>query len=1319
MYKILLYHHRSGFETDFPTEASRTLYDGTAPRNDLTILTGNGKNSITELPTFDFTILPNHPLYDEIVKFKTWITVYCNNNVRFHGRVMTDSGDFYGQKQVSCEGALGCLLDSVLDPIKAVNETPEARLRRLIAAHNAQMNPANDATAEPYKCFTVGIVNVDNANVSKKFDKVEGYSQTRSLIDSKLLNEFKGYLRVRYVDGINYLDWIKEFGETNAQPVKMAVNMLDRSMEESADGYYTVLLPVGNNNKTITGKYLKDDTAIARYGRIFKAQSFTSKDGKKNLLEEAQKEFAKRGSNMPLSAHIKAVDMYLLGQTGAAEILCGQKLTNVEDRTGALFTDLTVAEHNYDILNPANDEFVMENQEAIDKRHTESGNGTISSRAGRGSADLFAETKDLTRNYNNLTLEVRNNYLLHADSIKESSKTHEIITGIFDLMADETNVRTTDENVTTVKFKKHYPSRSYGSGDYVRENDKTYIFLQAFDPEHDVPEEDRTEYNNYPIRYLLEHEIIFETGYGESVDVKSIYGTRTYQDSQGATTVIQDVTGILVDKVRPTIIPFAENTQFHEGDYVNYNQKIYRCLFNHKGPFTLEHFGYVCEAEDQGNLWKYEPVYQRDEQGNFVYNVITGEKEYQIVDGNLEGIPVTNPIKSIQRRTQTEFYDVIGNVSTYQAQATDFSELANYSVGQVVKRNGKFYRFIQAHNAKPWDFDDVETLAESTVVNGQQMFTMTSVGGSTLFHNETEIDQIVGEVEVVQTKDLDGKVVGRNLYIKNGSGLRSRNEQGVEVGIFENGQLNAGLLVTSLNNNTSIIKAMQFKTTRQYEVGDLVQNGSTIYRCTVRHKGQWDDSHFTAVSGYIAKLSADVVDLGTYATVEKLDATIINVEYLTSSTAEHINVYADSLYADEIVLNEGGTVYADNFHGSADGYVQAGEILYGNTDLGDSVTGFGTATYPTGQDYDVSIPFYTVSTPAGSQDPAGSINFSIANTAKYRADVGIASSGSINTSSAWTNDGEGGGYYKPIRATAKNGSYADATVSLPTITVDGALNSVTATAELKAYGPAISGTAYAVSVAKNLYLKQLDNAVYLTNANATPVPSGTSQNTLAKLDVSGVYNSGWDDAAVSMGLGAASSETEYNSWTTGYTPVTVASGTGYRVYITKSDGQSVAGIKFLVPAQTAGGISSIAPSGVPEAAYNQMTNYEEKTISSQTGFYTVVAVPNSGSNKGIRFKIPPDTSSNVTIVDDDNAITPTVINSSETNKIKLTGATRTASGVNAEVTVTLSNGKRLRRTITGIANGFSRITSPTLYYWSSTQRDYVEYTEYRAYKFTG
>ena len=253
----------------------------------------------------------------------------------------------------------------------------------------------------------------------------------------------------------------------------------------------------------------------------------------------------------------------------------------------------------------------------------------------------------------------------------------------------------------------------------------------------------------------------------------------------------------------------------------------------------------------------------------------------------------------------------------------------------------------------------------------------------------------------------------------------------------------------------------------------------------------------------------------------------------------------------------------------------------------DAVTSFGTPTYPTGQSYDVSIPFYTLGTPAGSQNPAGSINFSIANTAKYRADVGIASSGSINTSSAWTNDGEGGGYYKPIRATAKNGSYADATVSLPTITVDGALNSATATAELRAYGPAISGTAYAVSVAKNLYLKLSGNTVYLTNANATPVISGTSQNTLAMLDVSGVYNSGWDNAAVSMGMGAASSEAEYNSWTTGYTPVTVSYGTGYRVYITKSDGQSVAGVKFIVPPK--GSISGITLRS--SSVFDQSSNY--------------------------------------------------------------------------------------------------------------------------------
>lgn len=1068
MYRVMLYHYRDDFETDFPTDASRTLYDASNPSDTVTLLTGTGKNSITELPTFDFTILPNHPLYNEIVKFKTWVTVYRNSTVLFHGRVISDGLDFYGQKTVSCEGALGCLLDSVIDPLPAITETPKAHLQKIIAAHNTLMRTT--PYPEPYKCFTVGNVTVSVADTSKKFEKVEGYSQARSLIDDHLLNDYKGYLAVRYDGGTMYLDWLKNFNRENSQPIKMAVNMLDRTLEESADEYYTVMLPVGSKNTTIDGKYLQDAAAIKKYGRIFKAESFGDSKKKSDLLAKAQKEFNKRGTNLPLSVHIKAVDMSLLGGD-VDELLAGDHLTNVEDRTGALFTDLTIAEHNYDIFNPANDEFVMENQEAIDKRNTSSGNGTISSRAGRGSRDLFDDTRSLYRHYDNLTLDVKDTYTLTADTIHENSKYHQIITGVFETLADESNVRSETDNIKTVKFKIFYPSNTYGKDDYVRRGDKTYIFTGQYEPSLYDPE---TAWSQ-----VVEKGLVQETDLGESVDIKSIYGTHTHQDATGTTTVVQDVTGIQVNKTKPEITDFNVDTEYKEGDYVRYNDKIFRCLWNHKGKFTGDHFAYVAEKEDESDIFTYTPVYKTDELGNTVMNLITGEAEYQLVDGNLDGVPISNPIKSITRRTQTEFYDVIGTTDTYQSVTNTFDPTKSYAVGQAVKHDGKFYRFIVAHpgtqqNPLPWDWDHVEPLTESTVVNGEQLYTLTSVNGSTLFNNEKEIDQIVGEIEIVQTKDADGKVVSRDLVIKNGGGIRSRQDD-VEVGIFENGVLNAGLMVNSLNSKSTDIVAIAFSSSKEYAIGDYVTYNGKVYRCTTAHKGSWNASHFAEASGKIAKLKADIVDLGDYATVGTLNARLVKADAIFSAEATHDDAYVNDLYGDSITLSGTGLLTCES--------IVTGGLVLGETDMEDAIVTVAEDPKPPAGKIG-----FTYTTAGGT---IGKVNFNIADTAKYKADVGIKSIGSWY----WSDDDRK--YLSQVKPNAGSDAYAE----LPTITLDSPLGTQSY-ANVFAYGPEDDGNKYAVASAKTLYLKTKASAgkCYLVNTNSDPV-EGQNGNILAEVAI--------------------------------------------------------------------------------------------------------------------------------------------------------------------------------------------------------------------------
>lgn len=913
MYKVILHNQSAEFEASYPTEESRTLWNDEVA-DDRILLNPQVKDSMVEIPTFTFTILPNHPLYGQIRKFKSIITVYCGSRVMFFGRVIGDGNDFYGQKNVSCEGAMSFFIDSVQDPMKETSKTPTEMLNQIVTAHNQQM------ASEPFKLMTVGTITIDDALASKKF-KIEGYSQTKGVLEGSMTNDYKGYFRIRRENNTTYIDWLKDFNRVNAQPVKMEVNMLDRTNEEEADEYYTVLLPVGSNNRTLTNKYLEDADGIAEYGRIIKPMSFSDAKTQEKLLEEAQKEFAKRGTHIPRSIHVKAVDMHLLGEN-VDEILCGDKMTNVEDRTGAYFEDLTVVEVTYDLLNLANDEYILENQEALDKRRS-SGNGSLSSRAARTDGGLDENTRNLIKHYDNITLDVENVYSLTADIIREQARLYEVTAKTFHAFIDE---------------------------GYVDSYSPAYIQTVTVD--------------------------------GQEYHVQGFSGTTSHQDTSGTGSWVQEITGVVVEQQYPrgkeNSPTFDPTVSYMVGDYVFYtpeggNKGLYKFVLPHQGPWNDVHVQVVTKE------WL--PVYKKDANGDDVYDLITGEAIYQTLDEMREN-QVHVPLRSIAQQTQTEFYQIVGttDISTvlhYPSESSgagEFSPTTQYAVNDYVyckvdthnnfDQNGvkTLFKFINPHQGA-WNKADVVEVTKITIQD---------MTGSNLWQDEDHIVAVVGTMEVVDTVptgaaespafsssasylagdmvwypdktstskklykfkvDHQGawnashvtQITTKSVQIVEGSGL-SVYQDGVSVGLFKDGVMNAGMLVGSLNAQYSDIVGIPFSESKQYAVNDYVTYNGKVYRCTTAHQGAWNASHFTEASGKVAKLKADIVDLGEYATVGELNAKYVKTENLQATIAGLEMVEVATLFPEGIDIaggyidiEDGGALYINDSHLYIDG----------------------------------------------------------------------------------------------------------------------------------------------------------------------------------------------------------------------------------------------------------------------------------------------------------------------------------------------------------------------------------------------------------------
>lgn len=268
--------------------------------------------------SLDFVLPPGNAMYDRITKLKSIITVFQNGEELFRGRVLHDEKDFYKQKQTYCEGELAFLLDSQQRPIKnSTTKTVKAWFQYYISNHNSRVEAA--------KKFTAGNITVADANTSLTL-KTEDYSSTWDEIEQRLLNEYGGYLKVRVVNGVRYLDWLAESGETSSQIIEFGRNLLDITEHITAENIFTVLIPLGktqsNSSGATTGKltiasvnsnkdYLEDATAINLFGRIEATMDWSEVDNASTLKSLGQTAL-KQNIEQSITLTVKAVDMHLL-----------------------------------------------------------------------------------------------------------------------------------------------------------------------------------------------------------------------------------------------------------------------------------------------------------------------------------------------------------------------------------------------------------------------------------------------------------------------------------------------------------------------------------------------------------------------------------------------------------------------------------------------------------------------------------------------------------------------------------------------------------------------------------------------------------------------------------------------------------------------------------------------------------------------------------------------------------------------------------------------------------------------------------------------
>lgn len=282
---------------------------------------------------FEFEIYPTHPMYSEIERMTSRIEVFRDGVRIFRGRVLTEEMGWFNQKKITCEGELAYLNDSVIRPYDWESETYTTFrdfLDVMLKFHNADVGDDED------KKFYVGdvtvtteygfvYIGVSNAN----------YESTWKNIKSKLIEEYGGYISVRYgEDGKKYIDYLKEPSTLSRQIVEFGSNILDLSHTISGEDICTVVVPLGatkddglrlslldldetiraslgmvSGQDWLDSKITIDGVPVTeKYGRIVKPKEWDYIVSPETLLSKAQ-EYLTTSAYLSETIEVTAVDL--------------------------------------------------------------------------------------------------------------------------------------------------------------------------------------------------------------------------------------------------------------------------------------------------------------------------------------------------------------------------------------------------------------------------------------------------------------------------------------------------------------------------------------------------------------------------------------------------------------------------------------------------------------------------------------------------------------------------------------------------------------------------------------------------------------------------------------------------------------------------------------------------------------------------------------------------------------------------------------------------------------------------------------------------
>lgn len=291
------------------------------------ITNGKIKEEINAIPSFSFSIYPNNAGYQLLTPFYTKVEVYDekHRHIAFDGRVLVvePSMDSSGLilKRVTCEGKLAYLNDTIQEYCVPKNWTTKGLLQQILKVHNARVDVS--------KVINLGNVQAVDAN-DNIYVGIQYDSSWKTLVE-KLVKKSGGEFQFRNVNGLLYLDYLKQIGEEKSTSIVLAKNMQSITQKIDSSSLITRLYPYGakikakdeSGNEKETeerlsissvngGKpYVEDAEYLSRYG-VVETTQFWDDVNSLEILKSKGAAWLKENNRITVSYEIDAFDLSLI-----------------------------------------------------------------------------------------------------------------------------------------------------------------------------------------------------------------------------------------------------------------------------------------------------------------------------------------------------------------------------------------------------------------------------------------------------------------------------------------------------------------------------------------------------------------------------------------------------------------------------------------------------------------------------------------------------------------------------------------------------------------------------------------------------------------------------------------------------------------------------------------------------------------------------------------------------------------------------------------------------------------------------------------------